>query len=152
MWYDGTPHPWEFKRVWHLEPSLTDLDTVSAGVEDTAIFLSTDGATTWKELSGLREQKGNEWQPGAGGMRLHTILLNPTNPDRVYVATSAVGAFRTAYGGWKWQPINRGLKSKHLLDPNAEIGYCVQRSSTGTASITARRCLHAASRGCDANR
>ena len=54
QWYDGTPHPWEFKRVWHLEPSLTDPDTVYAGVEDAALFRSTDGGQTWQELSGLR--------------------------------------------------------------------------------------------------
>ncbi len=127
MWYDGTPHPWEFKRVWHLEPSLTDRDTVYAGVEDAALFLSTDGAANWVELSGLRDQQGAKWQPGAGGMALHTILLDPSNPLRIYVAISAAGAFRTDDGGKTWKPINRGLQSKYLPDPNAEIGYCVHR-------------------------
>jgi photosystem II stability/assembly factor-like uncharacterized protein len=128
QWYDGTPHPWEFKRVWHLEPSLTDVDTVYAGVEDAALFLSTDGATTWKELSGLRSHgTGSQWAPGAGGMGLHTILLDPTNPQRIYIAISAAGAFRTDDGGLTWKPINRGLKSKYLPDPNAEVGYCVHR-------------------------
>lgn len=128
QWYDGTPHPWEFKRVWHLEPSLTDVDAVYAGVEDAALFLSTDGATTWKELSGLRGHgTGSQWAPGAGGMGLHTILLDPTNPNRIYVAISAAGAFRSDDGGINWKPINRGLKSKYLPDPNAEIGYCVHR-------------------------
>src|SRR5438034_9857683 len=65
-WYDGTQHPWEFKRVWHLEPSLTDPDTVYAGVEDAALFKTTDGGKTWQELSGLRSAKGHLWQPGAG--------------------------------------------------------------------------------------
>ena len=128
QWYDGTPHPWEFKRVWHLEPSLTDVEAVYAGVEDAALFLSTDGATTWKELSGLRGHgTGSQWAPGAGGMGLHTILLDPTNPNRIYVAISAAGAFRSDDGGINWKPINRGLKSKYLPDPNAEIGYCVHR-------------------------
>jgi hypothetical protein len=58
LWYDGTQHPWEFKRVWRLEPSPTDPDTVYAGVEDAALFRSTDAGKTWKELSGLRETKG----------------------------------------------------------------------------------------------
>ena len=116
------------KRVWHLEPSLTDVDAVYAGVEDAALFLSTDGATTWKELSGLRGHgTGSQWAPGAGGMGLHTILLDPTNPNRIYVAISAAGAFRSDDGGINWKPINRGLKSKYLPDPNAEIGYCVHR-------------------------
>ena len=66
--YDGSQRPWEFKRVWHLEPSLTDPDTLYAGIEDAAIFKSVDGGTTWKELAGLRSAKGQLWQPGAGGM------------------------------------------------------------------------------------
>jgi photosystem II stability/assembly factor-like uncharacterized protein len=127
LWYDGTPHPWEFKRVWHLEPSLTDPDTVYAGVEDAALFRSTDGGRTWRELPGLREQQGAKWQPGAGGMCLHTILFDPSNPDRIFVAISAAGAFRTDDAGKTWRAINRGLKSQSLPDPNAEVGYCVHR-------------------------
>jgi len=127
-WYDGTQHPWEFKRVWHLEPSLTDPNTVYAGVEDAAIFKSTDGGQTWKELSGLRSAKGNLWQPGAGGMAVHTILLDPKNDQRIYVAISAGGAFRTDDGGKSWKPINKGLKSPYELpDPDAEVGHCVHR-------------------------
>lgn len=128
QWYDGTQHPWEFKRVWHLEPSLTDPDTVYAGVEDAAIFRSTDGGTSWHELPGLRGHgTGPKWQPGAGGMGLHTILLDHTNPQRMYIAISAAGAFRTNDGGKTWQPINRGLRSQYIPDPAAEIGHCVHR-------------------------
>ena len=115
QWYDGTQHPWEFKRVWHLEPSLTDPDTVYAGVEDAALFRTSDGARTWQELPGLRSAKGNLWQPGAGGMCLHTILLDPSNPDRIFVAISAAGAFRTDDAGKTWSPINKGLKSPYEL-------------------------------------
>ena len=126
QWYDGTQHPWEFKRVWHFEPSLTDPDTVYAGVEDAALFRTTDGAATWQELPGLRSAKGNLWQPGAGGMCLHTILLDPGNPDRIFVAISAAGAFRTEDGGKTWTPINKGLKSLYELpDSTAEVGHCV---------------------------
>ncbi len=126
QWYDGTQHPWEFKRVWHLEPSLTDPDTIYAGVEDAAIFRSTDGGQTWQELPGLRSAKGHLWQPGAGGMCLHTILLDPRNPERIFVAISAAGTFRTEDGGKTWQPVNRGLKSPYELpDPTAEVGHCV---------------------------
>jgi hypothetical protein len=128
QWYDGTQHPWEFKRVWHLEPSLTDPDTVYAGVEDAALFRSTDGGKTWKELSGLRRHStGPSWQPGAGGMCLHTILLDPTRPGRIFTAISAAGAFRTDDGGETWKPINRGLKSEYIPDPDAEVGHCVHR-------------------------
>jgi photosystem II stability/assembly factor-like uncharacterized protein len=128
QWYDGTQHPWEFKRVWHLEPSLTDPDVVYAGVEDAALFRSTDGAQTWHELSGLRGHgSGPRWQPGAGGMCLHTILLDPSHPDRIFIAISAAGAFRTDDAGKTWKPINRGLKSNTIPDGTAEVGHCVHR-------------------------
>ncbi|HEY2880923.1 MAG TPA: exo-alpha-sialidase, partial [Pirellulales bacterium] len=123
-----TQHPWEFKRVWHLEPSLVDPDLVYAGVEDAAMFRSTDGGQNWHELSGLRGHgTGPRWQPGAGGMGLHTILLDPTNFDRIYVAISAAGAFRSDDAGLTWKPINRGLHSQYIPDPTAEVGHCVHR-------------------------
>ena len=126
QWYDGTQRPWEFKRVWHLEPSLTDPDAVYAGVEDAALFCSTDGGENWKELAGLRGHgTGPKWQPGAGGMCLHTIILDPSNPQRIYIAISAAGAFRTDDGGKTWTPINRGLYSQYIPDPRAEVGHCV---------------------------
>jgi hypothetical protein len=128
QWYDGTQHPWEFKRVWHLEPSLTDPDMVYAGVEDAAMFRTTDGGKSWHELAGLRNHgTGPKWQPGAGGMGLHTILIDPTNPKRIYIAISAAGAFRTDDAGETWQPINQGLHSKYIPDPTAEVGHCVHR-------------------------
>jgi photosystem II stability/assembly factor-like uncharacterized protein len=128
QWYDGTPHPWEFARVWHLEPSLTDPDTVYAGVQDAALFRSTDAGGSWHELAGLRGHgSGPHWQPGAGGLCLHTIVLDPTDAKRMFVAISAAGAFRTDDGGVTWRPINRGLKSQGIPDPNAEVGHCVHR-------------------------
>ena len=128
QWYDGTPHPWEFKRVWHLEPSLSDPDTVYAGVEDAALFRTSDGGKSWHELSGLRTQgTGANWMPGAGGMCLHTILIDPVDPRRIFIAISAAGAFRTDDGGQTWKPINRGLRSNHIPDPTAEVGHCVHR-------------------------
>jgi photosystem II stability/assembly factor-like uncharacterized protein len=126
QWYDGTPHPWEFARVWHLEPSPSDPDTVYAGVEDAALFRSTDGARTWEEVRGLREHgSGSHWQPGAGGMCLHTIVLDPGNADRMFVAISAAGVFRTDDGGTTWQPANKGLLSDGIPSPAAEVGHCV---------------------------
>jgi len=128
QWYDGTPHPWEFKRVWHLEPSLTDPDAVYAGVEDAALFHSGDGGQTWQELAGLRGHgSGPKWQPGAGGMCLHTVLLVPSDPARIFVAISAAGAFRSDDAGHSWRPINRGLRSEYIPDPTAEVGHCVHR-------------------------
>ena len=128
QWYDGTQHPWEFKRVWHLEPSLSDPDTVYAGVEDAALFCTTNGGRTWEELSGLRGHgTGPKWQPGAGGMCLHTILLDPTVKGRMFIAISAAGAFRSDDAGKTWKPINRGLKSQYIPGPEAEVGHCVHR-------------------------
>ena len=133
QWYDGTPHPWEFKRVWHLEPSLTDPDTVYAGVEDAALFRSTDGGQTWQELPGCAATAPAPGQPGAGGMCLHTILLDPSHPDRIFIAISAAGAFRTDDAGTTWRPINRGLQSEGIPDPTP-------RSATAcTASPCTRR-------------
>ena len=126
MWYDGTQHPWEFKRVWHLEPSPSDPNHVYAGVEDAALFESKDGGEMWQELAGLRgHDSGPKWQPGAGGMCLHSILLDPKNPKRIFIAISAAGAFRTDDGGKTWKPINQGLHSQYIPDPKAEVGHCV---------------------------
>ena len=128
QWYDGTPHPWEFARVWHLEPSLDDPDTVLAGVEDAALFRSRDAGATWTELSGLRgHDTGPHWQPGAGGMCLHTIILSPADPGRIVVAISAAGAFRTDDDGGTWRPINRGLHSEGIPDADAAVGHCVHK-------------------------
>jgi len=128
LWYDGTPHPWEFARVWHFEPSLTDPDLVYAGVEDAALFRSADGGQEWEELAGLRTHpSADSWQPGAGGMCLHTIILGAAHPGRIIVAISAAGAFRSDDGGISWRPINRGLKSSGIPQPEAEVGHCVHR-------------------------
>jgi photosystem II stability/assembly factor-like uncharacterized protein len=128
QFYDGTQHPWEFKRVWHIEPSLTEPDVVYAGVEDAALFRSADGGKSWHEMAGLRGHgTGPRWQPGAGGMGLHTIVIDPKNPKRMYVAISAAGCFRTDDGGDTWKPINRGLKSEYLPEPTPEVGFCVHR-------------------------
>ena len=127
-WYDGSPHPYEFKRVWHLEPSLNDPDTVFAGVEDAAIFKTTDGGKTWGELPSLRTQKSApSWAPGAGGLCLHTILIDPSNHDTMYGAISAAGVFKTDDAGKSWRPTNRGLRSNTMPDQDAEVGHCVHR-------------------------
>jgi photosystem II stability/assembly factor-like uncharacterized protein len=127
-WYDGSQHPWEFARVWHLEPSLRDPDTIYAGVEDAALFRSVDGGQTWQELAGLRTHPtGPSWQPGAGGLCLHTVFEDPARPERIFAAISAAGAFRSDDSGKTWRAINRGLRSEGIPDPNAEVGHCVHR-------------------------
>lgn len=128
QWYDGTQHPWEFARVWHLEPALDDVDTCYAGVEDAALFKTTNAGKTWHELAGLRgHDTGAGWSPGAGGMCLHTIVLDPANKQRIFCAISAAGAFRSDDGGKTWKAINQGLHSEYIPDPTAEVGHCVHR-------------------------
>jgi photosystem II stability/assembly factor-like uncharacterized protein len=123
LWYDGTPRPWEFKRIWHLEPSLTDAETVYAGGEDAALYKSADGGATWTELTGLRNHRtGPSWQPGAGGLCLHTIILQE---PRIYVAISAAGTLRSDDGGDTWRVINLGLQSGEIPVNDAEAGHCV---------------------------
>ncbi len=135
QWYDGTAHPWEIKRVWHLEPDESDADTVHAGVEDAALFKNTDGGQNWNDLAGLRGHgTGMQWTPGAGSMCLHTILLDKSNPERIYVAVSAAGAFRSDDGGNIWKTITNGLRSLYIPDPTAETGHCVHRISMHAAN------------------
>src|SRR3989449_9158051 len=128
LWYDGTPRPWECTRVGHLEPSLTDPDTVYAGVQDAALFRSADGGQTWQELPGLRgHASASSWQPGAGGMCLHTILLDPSHPGRIFIAISAAGAFRGDHAGATGRPLNPGLQAEMLPNPAAEVRHSVDR-------------------------
>jgi photosystem II stability/assembly factor-like uncharacterized protein len=127
QWYDGTQRPWEFSRVWHLEPSLTDPDTVYAGVQDAALFRSTDGGQTWQEMPGLRQhESGPQWVPGAGGLCLHTLILVPGS-QRMFAAISAAGVLRSDDAGTTWRPVNSGLRSEFLPNPTAEVGHCVHR-------------------------
>ncbi len=128
LWYDGTSRPWEFTRVWHVEPSLTDPDTVYAGVQDAALFRSTDGGKSWTELTGLRgHDSGPGWMPGAGGMGVHTIVQDQKHAGRMYVAISAAGVFRSDDYGETWRPTNKGLRSEFMPNPEAEVGHCVHR-------------------------
>ena len=128
QWYDGTPHPWEFAKVWHLEPSLTERDVVYAGIEDAGLFRSDDAGMTWQELQGLREHgTGPQWQPGAGGLCLHTIVQHPDDPQRILVAISAAGTFRSDDGGATWKATNKGLRSGEIPDEDAEVGHCVHK-------------------------
>jgi photosystem II stability/assembly factor-like uncharacterized protein len=128
QFYDGTPHPWDFRRVWHLEPSPSDPDHVLAGVEDAALFRSTDGGRSWSELSALRTHStGKDWTPGAGGLCLHTILVDPADERRIFVAISAAGAFRSEDAGASWSVATRGLSSRYMPEPTAAVGHCVHK-------------------------
>jgi len=127
-WYDGSPRPWSFTRVWHLLPSVDDPDTVLAGVEDAALFRTTDGGRSWSELPGLRTHaSASSWAPGAGGLCLHTIKPRADDPDSMLVAISAAGVLATDDGGATWEPANTGLRSEFMPEPEAEVGHCVHK-------------------------
>ena len=152
QWYDGTPHPWEFKRVWHLEPSL---DRSRHGLRGRrgrrALPLDRRRPERGRNCPACaRHGSASSWQPGAGGMCLHTILLDPVNPGRMFVAISAAGAFRTDDGGTTWRPINRGLKS----DVHARSGRRGRslRPPDRDAPVAPRRAVHAEALGRDAER
>ena len=151
QFYDGTQHPWEFKRVWYLEPSLTDPDTVYAGVEDAALFRTTDGGQSWHELPGLRGHgSGPQWMPGAGGMGLHKILLDAKNPGRMYIAISAAGVFRSDDGG---QDMEAGQPWATLrLYPRSGCRSRPLRPQHRHAPGAAGCAVHAEALGCHAQR
>lgn len=141
LWYDGTPRPWEFKRIWHLEPSRDDPDTVYAGAEDAALYLSHDGGQKWTELTALRTHPtGPSWQPGAGGLCLHTIILDPVHPGRIYTAISAAGAFRSDDAGDSWTPINKGLRSGRSPTPTPRSGTACTTSPSTRPGRTRSSC------------
>src|SRR5258705_434765 len=120
-WLAGHPDPVPIPK----EPCMSGV-RVLVGTRKGAIFKTTDGGKSWSELPGLRSAKGKLWQPGAGGMCLHTIVLDPKHKDRMFVAISAAGAFRSDDGGQSWRPVTKGLVSKYELpDPTAEVGHCV---------------------------
>lgn len=126
--FGGKQTPWKFRKIWVFEPSLVDADTVYAGVEDAALFKSTDGGITWEELESLRSIRGDLWMPESNGLGLHTILTDSKNPDKIIVGISAAGAFRTLDGGLSWKPINYGLRAvNEMPDSQSEVGFCVHK-------------------------
>ena len=111
--------------VWNVTP-VPDGPTVYAGVEPAGLFRSDDRGLTWHHVSGLREHPSQpDWQPGAGGLCLHSIGLHPTDPDRMWIAISAAGTFETTDGGATWTPRNRGVRADFVPGPPPEVGHCV---------------------------
>ena len=147
QWYDGTPHPWEFKRVWHLEPSLTDPDTVYAGVEDAALFRSTDGGQTWQELSGLararlRRRAGSRAPAACACTRSFvdpTIRSGSSSRFRRPARSAPTMAAET------WRPINRGLRSQQ--HPRSERRSRPLRAPHRDAPRRVRTCCSCRSTG-----
>ncbi|MBP1995288.1 WD40/YVTN/BNR-like repeat-containing protein [Paenibacillus eucommiae] len=116
-------------RIWQLAAGLaSDSQTLYAGVEESGLFISRDQGRTWRELDGLTKHPTRPgWYPGAGGMCLHTILIDPNNAKRIWVAMSAVGVFRSDDGGETWKTCNEGLSRVPTGMPFPEVGYCVHK-------------------------
>jgi hypothetical protein len=116
-------------KVWHIKPAGEDKPGVLfAGVEPAALFFSTDRGESWKVNEGLYDHPHRaEWFPGAGGLCLHTIVLDPINPERIYVAISTGGCYRTDDGGETWAPYNKNVRADFLPDKFPEYGQCVHK-------------------------
>lgn len=116
-------------NVWQLRPGRdSEPDVVYAGVEPAALFRSGDGGESWAPVQGLLDHPHRaRWEPGGGGLCLHTIVLDPTDPDRMAVAISTGGVYRTDDGGATWHPRNRGVRAEFLPEKHPEFGQCVHK-------------------------
>jgi hypothetical protein len=128
------------KRIWHIEPSpADDPETVYAGVEPAALFRSDDRGDTWEDFDALNyHPTRKEWQPGNGGLCLHSVLVDPRDPDHLVVGISAVGTFESRDGGERWTTENRGVRADFLPTKYPEMGQCVHHlawDSAGDGSI-----------------
>ena len=116
-------------RVWHVEPGRADEPgVVYLGVEPAALLKSYDSGDTWSEVVGLTNHETREsWQPGLGGLCLHSMVLDPDQGDRMWVGISAVGVLGTEDGGETWETMNRGVRADFLPDPFPEYGQCTHK-------------------------
>jgi len=113
-------------RLWHIQPGReSEPGILYTGVEPAALFKTEDGGDTWQEVLGLSgHPTRNKWQPGLGGLCLHSIVLDPADQDRAWIGISAVGVFGTADGGSSWRTMNQGVRADFLPDPFPEFGQC----------------------------
>ena len=117
------------QRVWQIVPGRdAEPDALYCGVEPAAMFVSGDAGKTWRLNEGLwNHPQRPKWQPGGGGLCLHTILLHPNDPKRIRIAVSTAGMYVTADGGVTWRPSNRGVRADFLPDKHPEFGQCVHK-------------------------
>ena len=126
---------YKLERIWHIEPGrLSEPEVLYAGVAPAALFRSGDGGQTWSELSSLTSHPSrSRWGPGAGGLCLHSIVVDPSKPNRMFVGISAVGVFRTEDAGKTWQTANKGTRAGFLPEEYPEFGQCVHKLLLGNS-------------------
>ncbi len=119
----------QLEALWHVEPGrASEPETLYLGGAPGVLFRSTDTGRTWQPVTALNEHPTRErWNPGAGGLCCHSIQLDPTSPERMYVAISAAGTFGTDDGGESWTPLNVGVAADFMPDPYPEVGQCVHK-------------------------
>jgi len=117
------------KQIWQVVPGRpSEPDTMYCGVEPAALFVSRDAGQTWSLVEGLwNHPQRPKWQPGGGGLCLHTILLDPERPATIRVAISTGGMYVTEDDGATWRPSNSGVRAQFLPDKYPEFGQCVHK-------------------------
>jgi photosystem II stability/assembly factor-like uncharacterized protein len=137
-WSDHTERPVRFpegsntelKRIWQISLPRHDRDVMYAGVEPAALFTSGDGGESWALVQGLWDHPHRpQWNPGAGGLCLHTIIRHPRDANRILVAISAAGVYRTDDGGATWAARNVGVRAQFLPEGQRypDFGQCVHK-------------------------
>lgn len=127
-------HP--ITNLWHVEPGpANEPKSVFLGIDPANLFRSDDRGASWEPLPGLNEHETRpKWNPGAGGMCLHTILIDPTRPSRMYVGISAAGTFRSDDSGEHWRPVNKGVQVSFQPEKFPEVGQCVHKIAMDPAT------------------
>jgi photosystem II stability/assembly factor-like uncharacterized protein len=116
-------------NIWQLRPGrASEPDVVYCGVEPAALFESRDAGETFAPVEGLlHHEQRPRWMPGGGGLCLHTIVLDEADPERMGIAISTAGFYRTDDGGRTWRARNQGVRAQYLPDKYPEIGQCVHK-------------------------
>ena len=131
----SAPVPRPVNNLWHIEPSLaSEPDTLYLGADPHLLFRSTNLGASWEPIEAINNHPSHkEWTPGFGGACLHTILIDPREPKRLYIGLSSVGTFRSEDGGASWTPTNRGVIAPFLPNKHPETGQCVHHVAMDAA-------------------
>ena len=123
------------RNVWHIEPGpVSDPDTLYLGADPHLFFRTSDRGSSWEPMESINQHPSRkDWSPGAGGPCLHTILLDPRDPRRIYLGMSAVGTFRSEDAGQSWTPTNKGVMAPFLPNKYPETGQCVHHVAIDAA-------------------